>query len=184
MIAGLWHQAVGFPLAVISIDGTSAGTTWSIFASDNVAGTLQGDGSTCAAGADATGWNWASLCSSSAGDAVTQLTVSEFAGDVTYHSDVTCRQTSSFYDCTDGYTWNVSGGYTAGTAHALEGFFSAHITVSDAAGVSLAASPIIPVQAYSVVQDQPLTCTLGSDGARDCTAQHYSENGTQGSVGE
>jgi hypothetical protein len=114
---------------------------------------------------------------------MTQVTVSSFAGDVTYHSDMTCRQTSSFWDCAGGYTFNSDGTSSAGTRHLLDTALTAQLKVADAAGVSLAATAVIPVQPYTIAQDQAVSCTEGPDGSRDCVEQHYSETGTKGSVG-
>jgi hypothetical protein len=182
-ISGLWHQAVAFPVAA-SIDASSAGATWSLFASNAFAGTAQDDGSTCASGPDDSGANWVTLCASTAGGPMTQVTVSSFSGDVTYHSDMTCRQTSSFYACAGGYTFNSDGTSVSGVRHLLDGALTSQLKITDAAGASLAATAVIPVQPYTVAQDQAMTCTAGPDGASDCIEQHYSETGTKGSVGQ
>jgi len=181
-ISGLWHQAVAFPVAA-SIDASSAGATWSLFASDAFAGTAQADGSTCASGPDDSGANWVTLCASTAGDPMTQVTVSAFAGDVTYHSDMTCRQTSSFYACAGGYTFNSDGTSVTGVRHLLDTALTTQLKVTDAAGAALTATAVIPVAPYTVAQDQAMTCTAGADGSSDCIEQHYSESGTKGSVG-
>ena len=124
------------------------------------------------------------LCSSTTAGPVTQVNVSSFAGDVTYHSDMTCRQTSSFYDCSGGYTFNSDGSSTSGVRHVLDTALTAQLDVTDAAGTSLAATAVIPVQPYTIAQDQAMTCTAGPDGSNDCIEQHYSETGTKGSVGQ
>jgi hypothetical protein len=183
-LSGMWPQTASFPLSTMSVNASSAGATWSIFAASAFAGAAQDDGSTCASGPDASGFNWVTLCSSSSAGPVTQITVSEFAGDVTYHSDMTCRQTSSFYDCTDGYSWNSDGSNSAGVGHPLDGAINLQIAVTDAGGTALSASAAIPVQPYTVAQDQALACTTGPDGARDCTEQHYAESGMSGSAAQ
>lgn len=182
MVSGIWHQAVAFPLSA-SFNASSAGATWSLFAADGFAGSPQDDGSTCASGPDASGANWVTVCSSTASGPVTQVSLSSFAGDVTYHSDMTCRQTSSFYDCASGYTFNSDGGSTNGVRHVLDGALTAQMNMTDAAGAALAATAVIPVQPYTVAQDQAMTCSDGPDGSRDCIEQHYSESGTKGTVG-
>ena len=58
------------------------------------------------------------------------------------------------------------------------------ISVTDAAGSALSASAAIPVQPYTVAQDQAVTCPTGPDGARDCVEQHYTESGMTGSVAQ
>lgn len=183
-ISGTWQQAVAFPLASTSVNASSAGSSWSIFAANGFPGVLQDDGSTCASGPDATGTNWVIVCSSTSGAPVTQVTVTSFSGDVTYHSDMSCRQTSSFYDCAGGYTWNSDGSSTNGVRHILSDALTAQIAMTDAAGTSLTGTTVIPVTAYSIVQDQPLVCSSGGDGARDCVAQHYDESGTKGSAAQ
>jgi len=183
-MSGMWPQTVTFPLSSMSVNGSSAGITWTVFAAQAFAGAAQDDGSTCASGPDDTGFNWVTVCSSSTGALVTQVTVSEFAGDVTYHSDMTCRQTSAFYDCAGGYTWNSGGSNSAGVGHALDAAMNLQISMTDASGAGLSASAVIPVQPYTVAQDQAVTCVSGPDGARDCVEQHYSENGMTGSVSQ
>jgi hypothetical protein len=182
-ITGAWGQVMTFPLAALSVTETSAGATWTVVNLNNLAGQATSAGATCAAGSDATGSSWVTLCSSSGGGSPTsQITVSEFAGDVTYHSDMACRQTSSFYDCADGYTWNSDGTGNSGVRHPLDGTMTAQLSVTDAAGQTVQGSPVIALQPYATAQDQALTCTPATDGTRDCTEQHYSEQGMRGTV--
>ena len=111
------------------------------------------------------------------------VAVSAFAGDVTYHSTGVCQTTSSYFDCANGYTWNSGSSPQAVTAsHSLMGSLNLALAVTDSAGVSLVASPTIPVVPYTTSNVVPRTCDTLATGEQDCTSHSYVETGVSGSA--
>jgi hypothetical protein len=184
-VSGTWPTAVTFPLASLTATASSNGATWSLVSLTGVtADPPDGSGMTCASGSDATGYNWVGICTTSAPAApATQISVSAFVGDVTYHSTGVCQTTSSFFDCANGYSWNSGSSPQAGPAnHAIAGSLNVALAVTDTAGISLVASPTIPVAPYTTSNIVPRTCQSLPTGEQDCTSHSYVETGVSGST--
>jgi hypothetical protein len=185
-VSGTWPSAVTFPLASVSATASSNGASWSLVKLSAVAAAPDdGSGMTCASGSDASGYNWIGVCTmNAAGGPATQISVSAFAGDVTYHSSGVCQTTSSFYDCMGGYTWN-SGSDPQGTAfHSIAGSLSLGLVISDGAGASLVATPTIPVAPYTASNVVPQSCDVQPNGEQHCTSHTYVETGIRGSAAQ
>lgn len=183
-VSGTWPRAVTFPLASLKGTASSSGTTWPLIDVSNVAADPQdGTGITCGSGIDMTSFNWAGVCtlSTDSGPA-TQISVSAFAGDVTYHSVGVCQTTSSFYDCASGYTWNSGSDPQPVSYHPIAGQLTVGLALVDAGGLSLSAAPSIPVAQDSTSSVVPRACDPQPDGSQHCTSHSYTESGIAGSA--
>jgi hypothetical protein len=183
-LSGTWPTAISFPLASVKATATSNGATWSLIDLTGLAADpSDGSGMSCASGNDATGYNWVGVCSTSAATgSATQISVSAFAGDVTYHSTGVCQTTSSFYDCAGGYTWNNGSDPQAVTSHPIAGSLSFGLALTDGAAASLAASGTIALAPYAKSDVVPRTCDPQADGEQHCTSHSYVETGVSGSA--
>jgi hypothetical protein len=183
-LSGAWPTAVTFPLTSLKATATSNGATWPLVDLANLAADWSdGAGTTCASGSDATGYNWVGICAMTFGDApATQISVSAFAGDVTYHSAGVCQTTSSFYDCMGGYSWNSGSDPQGAAFHAFVGSLGFGLQVADASGATLTAAPSIPLAPYSTSNVVPRACDPQPDGEQHCTSHSYVENGLSGSA--
>jgi hypothetical protein len=183
-LTGTWPSAISFPLASISVSASSQGATWPLFSLGALAADpADGSGSTCASANDASGYTWVGVCTTTVGGvAATQLSVSTFAGDVTYHSEGVCKTTTSFYDCAGGYTWNSGSDSPAGTRHPLADSVSLSLAVDDSAGVQLRATPVIAVAPFTSSTNVPRTCDPQPDGTSHCYSHSYAESGVSGST--
>ncbi|MDB4979622.1 MAG: hypothetical protein JWM82_374 [Myxococcales bacterium] len=184
-VSGTWPTAVTFPLASLTANASSNGATWSLVALTGVAADApDGSGMTCASGSDITGYNWVGICTTSDPAApATQMSLSAFAGDVTYHSVGVCQTTSSFFDCANGYSWNSGSSPQAVTAsHSIVGSLALALAVTDSAGVSLVASPTIAVAPYTTSSIVPRACQTLATGEQDCTSHSSVETGVSGSA--
>jgi hypothetical protein len=181
---GSWGMPVTFPLAGVSAMATSGGTTWSLIDLANLpAGSSSPTSGTCGAGGDATGYNWITICTGNVNGApATSVTVSEFAGDVTYHSDGVCQQTTAMADCGGGYTWNNGNATVYAPRHPFSGSLSMNLNVSDAAGTNLQAFPVLPLTPYTVQSTVPQSCATQPDQTQNCSASSYLETGVKASV--
>ncbi|MES1165503.1 MAG: hypothetical protein ABUR63_07095 [Verrucomicrobiota bacterium] len=182
-INGSWGTPLTFPLASVSAMATSGGTTWSVINLANLpAGSSSATG-TCGAGSDPTGYNWITVCSATVNGAPgTTVALSEFAGDVTYHSDGVCAQTSSMADCAGGYTWNNDSNTTYAARHPFSGSLTMNLNVTDAAGVNLQAFPVLPMVPYTTQFSIPQSCDPQDDQTQNCSAYNYVETGVKASV--
>ncbi len=183
---GSWGTPVTFPLASVSVTATSGGTTWSLIDLANLpAGSSSATSGTCGAGGDATGYNWITICTGPVNGApATSVTVSEFAGDVTYHSDGVCQQTTAMADCAGGYTWNNDGSTVYAPRHPFSGSLSMNMNVTDAAGTNLQAFPVLPLVPYTTQYNNPQSCSAQDDQTLDCTTSNYIETGVKASVNQ
>lgn len=183
---GAWATPLAFPLGAVSARATSGGNSWSILDLPSLAaGSTDPTQGTCGSASDATGYNWITVCTIAAGATpATSVNISEFAGDVTYHSDGVCQQTTAFADCSSGYTWNTDTSSVYAVRRPLSDSLTINMTVSDAKGVSLQAFPIVPLTAYTAQNSQPQTCQPQPDGTQYCFAQQYVETGVRGSVSQ
>jgi hypothetical protein len=180
-----WPVPVAFPLAAVSGTATSAGATWPLVGVGNVAAdSSDATQGTCAARSDTTGFNWITVCTTgSDGSGATTVNVSSFAGDVTYHSEGACQQTTSFQDCESGFTWNNSNNSQFATRHTFAGSVTISLSLSDAAGTTLQAAPVIPLAAYTSQNDVPPTCEMQEDKTKHCFRHQYLETGVRGAEG-
>jgi len=183
-VSGTWPTAVTFPLASVKATATSNGATWSLVELGALAaGPADGSGMTCASGSDTTGYNWLGICTMNpASGPATQISVSAFAGDVTYHSSGVCQTTTSFYDCSSGYSWNASSDPQAVDYHTILGSLAFGLAITDGVGASLAASPTIAVAPYMTSSIVPRACDLQPNGEQHCTSHSYVETGVSGSA--
>lgn len=183
-LSASWSEMVAFPLATVLVSATSGGSTWPLIQLSGVAADssdpVQG---TCAAGGDTTGFNWLTVCTAGTGGGAgaTTVDVSEFAGDVTYHSDGVCKQTTSFADCSAGFTWNDGGGSVWATRHPFGDTVSITLDLSDAAGLTLQGSSVASLSAYTSQESVPQTCEIEPDQTQHCYTHLYSEAGVSGS---
>jgi hypothetical protein len=184
-VSASWPVPVTFPLAVVSGTATSAGATWPLVNVGDVGADSSDDiQGTCAARSDTTGFNWITVCTTGAdGSGATNINVSMFAGDVTYHSEGACRQTTSFLECETGFTWNNGNTSQSGARRSFAGSVTVSLSLADAAGTSLQASPVIPLAAYTSRHDVPPTCELQADDTRHCFRHQYLETGVRGAEG-
>jgi hypothetical protein len=183
-LSGTWPTALTFPITSLTASASSGGASWPLF---NVGAVLadpsDGSGTTCASVNDNSGYNWVGLCTTTvAGAASTQISISSFAGDVTYHSVGVCQTTSAFYDCAGGYTWNSGSSEQSGTRHPLVGSLAFALRATDAAGTTFEAAPSIPVAPYTSSSGAPRSCEAQSDGTLHCTSHSYVESGVSGST--
>ncbi|MFL5307963.1 MAG: hypothetical protein ACJ8F1_22290 [Polyangia bacterium] len=183
---GSWGTAVTFPLASVSTTATSGGDTWSMINLANLpAGSSNPTSGTCGAGVDTTGFNWITICTGNVNGApATSVTLSEFAGDVTYHSDGVCQQTAAMPDCTNGYTWNNGSSTVYAPRHPFSGSLTMNLNVTDAAGTNLQAFPVLPLTPYTVQNSVPQSCAAQPDQTQDCSASSYLETGVKASVNQ
>jgi hypothetical protein len=183
-VSGTWPTAITFPLASVTATATSNGATWSLVElSALAAGPADGSGMTCASGSDTAGYDWVGVCTlDAAGGPATQISVSAFAGDVTYHSSGVCQTTTSFYNCSSGYTWNEGSDPQLVDYHAIVGSLAFGLAITDGVGASLSASPTIPVAPYTTSNIVPRTCDLQPNGEQHCTSHSYIETGVIGSA--
>jgi hypothetical protein len=184
-INGSWGIPLTFPLATVSARATSGGATWSLLDLSNLAAAssdpTQG---TCGAGSDTAGFNWITVCTMGGnGAGSTSVNLSEFAGDVTYHSEGVCRQTTSFLDCVDGFSWNSGNGSVWAARHPLGDSLTVNLDLSDAAGTTLQSFPVVPLAPYTSQFDVPQTCDPQPDETtQNCFTHQYLEVGVKGSV--
>ena len=164
---------------------TSGGTTWSMIGLANLAaGSSDPTSGTCGAGSDTTGYNWITVCTLTVNGApATTVNLSEFAGDVTYHSDGVCQQTAS-QDCASGFTWNTDTSSVYAPRHPFTGSLTLNLNVSDAAGTNLQAFPVLPMTPYTSQYNIPLSCNPQPDGTQDCSSNSYLETGVTASVAQ
>jgi hypothetical protein len=184
-VNGTWGVAMTFPLASVSASATSNGATWSLMGLTNLA-TSSTDPTlgTCGAGSDSTGFNWVTVCSTTANGGSTNVNLSEFAGDVTYHSNGVCQQTTAFMDCSGGFTWNNANTSVYATRHPLLGSLSFNLNLADATGKTLQAFPVVPLAPYTSEYDVAENCTPQPDGTQNCFMHQYLETGVKGSVNQ
>jgi hypothetical protein len=183
-VTASWPVPVAFPLAAVSGTAASAGSTWSLVDISNVDADFSDDSQgTCAARSDATGFNWITVCTTGAGSGATNINVSTFAGDVTYHSEGACQQTTSFLECEAGFSWNNGNSSQSATRHSFAGTVTVGLSVSDASGTTLQASPVLPLAAYTSQQDVPRTCDTQPDQTQHCFRRQYLESGVRGAEG-
>jgi hypothetical protein len=177
-----WPMPVSFPLATVSGTATSAGSTWSLMAVGEVAADSSDESQgTCAARSDAAGFNWITVCTIGAdGAGATNINVSSFAGDVTYHSEGACTQTTSFEECDGGFTWNNGMSSQEGTRHPFGDTVAVSLSLSDASGMTLQGSPVLSLAPYRSQNDVPRTCETLPDGIQHCFQQQYLETGVTG----
>jgi hypothetical protein len=180
-----WQTPITFPLLTVAGTASSAGSTWPIVAVANVAAdSADPTQGICAARSDATGFNWITVCTTgTAGPGATNVNVSTFAGDVTYHSEGACMQTTSFQECTAGFTWNDRTSSQDGTRRSFADAVAISINLSDASGTTLQASPSISLAPYTSQHAVPRTCEMLPDQMRHCFRQQYLETGVRGSQG-
>jgi hypothetical protein len=183
-VSGTWPTALTFPLASVKATATSNGATWSLVELGALAaGPSDGSGMTCASGSDTAGYDWVGVCAMNAASGpATEISVSAFAGDVTYHSSGVCQTTTSFYNCSSGYTWNADSDPQAVDYHTIMGSLTFGLAITDGAGVSLAASPTIAVAPYTTSIVVPRTCDPQPNGEQHCTSHSYVESGFTGSA--
>lgn len=183
-INGSWGIPLVFPLATASARATSGGMTWSLVDLSNLtAASSDPTQGTCAAGSDATGFNWITVCTTGGnGVGSTNVNVSEFAGDITYHSVGVCQQTTSFLDCASGFTWNNGSTSAFATRNPFTGSLTVNLNLSDAMGTTLQAFPVVPLAPYTSQYDVPQTCEAQPDQTQDCFTHQYVEVGVKGSV--
>jgi hypothetical protein len=183
---GSWGMPVTFPLATVSAMATSGGTTWSLIDLANLpAGSSSPTSGTCGAGADVTGYNWITICTGNKNGApATSVALSEFAGDVTYHSAGVCQQTTAMADCAGGYTWNNGTSTAYAPRHPFSGSLSMNLNVTDAAGTNLQAFPMLPLTPYTLRNSVPQSCAPQPDGTQNCSASGYLETGVKASVNQ
>lgn len=183
---GAWASTMAFPLGTVSARATSGATSWSIMDLPHLAaGSTDPTQGTCGSASDATGYNWITVCTTAAGAApATSINISEFAGDVTYHSDGVCAQTTAFSDCVAGYTWNTETSSVSAARQPLSGSLTVALSVSDANGVSLQAFPVVQLASYTAQNSLPQTCQPQPDGTQYCFTQQYAETGVKGSMTE
>jgi hypothetical protein len=185
-VTATWPTPVTFPLARVSGTATSAGSSWSLVDVGNVDADRSDDASqgTCAARSDATGFNWITVCTTGAdGSGSTNINVSTFAGDVTYHSEGACQQTTSFSECATGFSWNNGTSSQDGTRHPFADTVTVSLSVSDASGTTLQGSPVIPLSLYMSQHDVPHTCEMLPDQNQHCFRRQYLETGMRGAEG-
>lgn len=181
-VTASWPMPVSFPLATVSGTATSAGSTWSLMAVGDVPADSSDEGEgTCAARSDAAGFNWITVCTIGAGGVgATNVNVSSFAGDVTYHSEGACTQTTSFQECDGGFTWNSGTGSQDGIRHSFGDTVAVSLSLSDASGMTLHGSPVLSLAPYTSQHDVPRTCETLPDGIQYCFQQQYLEAGVTG----
>jgi hypothetical protein len=184
-VSGTWPSAAVFPLKSVSVTATSGLSTWPLISLAGVdADPSDGSGASCASRNDDTGYNWVGVCAMNLdGAPTTQISVSAFAGEVTYHSLGVCQTTSSYYDCAGGYTWNSGSDQLPGVRRALTGEVTFGLKVTDASGTSLNASPVIPLAPYASNDDSPRTCEDQPEGVQHCFSHKYGETGLSGVAG-
>jgi hypothetical protein len=183
-VSGGWEVPVSFPLKSVSARASAGGSTWSLIELTDIAADAADGQATCAARGDATGFNWITLCTSGVdGAGTTSVNVSAFAGEVTYHSDGACLQATSFSDCSGGFTWNSGTSFQWATRHPYGQGLTLTVAVSDAAGMTLEASPTVSLAAYTSRYDVPRTCERQPDQTQHCYTHLYGETGVSGSVG-
>jgi hypothetical protein len=95
-----------------------------------------------------------------------------------------CQTTTAFYDCAGGYTWNSGSDPGTVTFNPIAGSLTFGLTVVDAAGLTLAASPVVPMAPYTISSGDPRTCVADGAGEQDCTSDSYSEMGLAGSASQ
>jgi hypothetical protein len=180
-----WPKPVTFPLATVSGTATSGGVTWSLMAVADVAADSSDESQgTCAARSDASGFNWITVCTTGAnGAGATNVNVSAFAGDVTYHSEGACTQTTSFQECAGGFTWNDGTSSENGTRHSFGNSVAVSLTISDASGTTLHGSPMLSLARYTSQNDVPHTCEMLPEQMQHCFRHQYLETGMSGRAG-
>jgi len=183
-VSGSWGKALTFPLARVSASAASGSSAWSIAdVRDVTADSVDPSVGSCAARSDATGFNWITVCTAGTNDdGATSINVSVFAGEVTYHSVGACLQTTSYRDCVAGFTWNNDTSTTLATRHPFGGNLAIDVRVTDAAGVTLEGSPVIPMISYTSQFDVPRSCETHADQMQYCTTHGYREDGMSGAV--
>jgi hypothetical protein len=181
-VTGTWPSAVTFPLAAVSALATSGGATWPLISLTSVqADSADDSGTTCASRNDDAGYNWIGICSRGGDSPATQISVSTFAGEVTYHSEGVCQTTSAFYDCMGGYTWNSGSDVQPTTRHPLSGGVTFSLGIADGGGAALQAAPVIPVASFATTDASTRTCEPQPDGTQHCFSHKYGEAGVSGS---
>jgi hypothetical protein len=183
-LSGTWPKAVTFPLVSLKATAASGGGSWSLIdVSGLPAAPADGSGMTCGSGSDTTGYNWVSVCAfpDVAGPA-TQVSISSFAGEVTYHSVGVCQTTSSFYDCAGGYTWNSDSDSQAVAYQSIARQLAFGLSIVDSADLALSAAPVVPVAPYATSDDVPRACDPQPDGSQHCTSHSYAETGLAGAA--
>ena len=116
-------------------------------------------------------------------DCALQLDLALHAGDVTYHSEGACPQTTSFLECETGFSWNNGNSSQSATRHSFAGTVTVGLSVTDASGTTLQASPVIPLAAYTSQLDVPRTCETQPDQTQHCVRRQYLETGVRGAEG-
>jgi hypothetical protein len=185
-VTGSWPSAIAFPLAAVSASAASGGATWPLITLSGVeADPSDGTGATCASRSDDSGYNWLGICTTNDGASpATQISVSAFAGEVTYHSLGVCQTTSAFYDCAGGYTWNSGSDARPTNRHAIVDQVTFALNVTDATGKVLQASPTMPVEPFTSADETQRTCDPQPDGTWHCFSHAYRETGVSGSGGQ
>jgi hypothetical protein len=183
-VTGSWPTAVAYPLTSVSATATSGGTTWSLVSLAGVeADPTDESGVVCASRNDQTGYNWVGVCSTvGSATPATQISVSTFAGEVTYHSQGVCQTTSAFYDCAGGYTWNSGSDAPPAAQHRLVDSVTYTLGVTGSSGALLQASPAVPVASFAETNAASQTCDQPTDGVQHCYSHKYEESGVMGSV--
>jgi hypothetical protein len=180
-VNGSWDRALTFPLTRVSATATSGGSSWSLVdVGDLAADSSDATQGTCAARSDTTGFNWITVCTNGTdGVGATNVNVSTFAGDVTYHSEGACRQTTSFRECAGGFTWNQGTTSQSGTRHPLVDSLTVNLAVADAVGTTLQGAPVIPLESYTSRYDVPRTCEPQPGQMQYCLTHEYLETGVK-----
>ncbi len=181
---GSWGMPVTFPLRGVSVMANSGGDTWSLVDLSNLpAGSTDPSNGTCAAGSDTSGFNWITVCTANVNGApATSVAMSEFAGEVTYHSDGVCQQTTALADCAGGFSWNNGGNQMYAPRHPFNGSLNITLNVTDSAGANLQAFPSMPMTAFVSQYDSPQSCDPLPDGTQNCSKHTYLETGVQATV--
>jgi hypothetical protein len=183
-VSGTWPTAVTFPLASVKATASAQGATWSLVDLGMTAASPPDEsGVTCASGSDPTGYNWVGVCTlmTDAGPA-TQMSVSAFAGDVTYHSTGVCQTTTSYYDCAGGYSWNSGSDPQGATYHDFGGDLGVDLKIVDAAGGALSGAAKVTLAPYASSEDAPRSCEIQTNGEQHCVSHSYQEQGVAGSA--
>ncbi|HEY0870632.1 MAG TPA: hypothetical protein VGD55_09565 [Acidothermaceae bacterium] len=181
---GSWGMPVKFPLASVSVTAQSGSDSWSLIGLPSLpAGSTDPSNGTCGSGSDTTGFNWVTVCTANVNGApATTVAVSEFAGEVTYHSDGVCQQTTALADCAGGFSWNTGGSDVYAARHPFAGNLTLTVNVTDAAGANLQAFPVLPMTPFVSQYDSPQSCDPLGDGTQNCSKHTYTETGVKAAV--